>query len=139
MAYKTGIVLGDSLWLLALSKIGARRVILVDSVKPFMSALLAWPLLNEPVRPLSWLGIFITVAAVIIVSLEREKAQLVEEVQQGGGSDLEQTNLPGAVNVGDTTNVPTSSSLPLQQLLTSAETGTMQAPEGIPSTDRHHG
>ena len=37
-----GIVIGDTFWLMALSRIGALHCILVDSIKPFLAAVLAW-------------------------------------------------------------------------------------------------
>ena len=36
-----GIVIGDTLWLVALKHLGAREMILIDSIKPFMLALFA--------------------------------------------------------------------------------------------------
>ena len=44
-----GITVGDNCWLIALKAIGARRVILVDAIKPFAAALLAWPIFGEEI------------------------------------------------------------------------------------------
>lgn len=42
-----GILVGDIAWLEALRVIGARRVIVVDTLKPFLSALLGYAVLGE--------------------------------------------------------------------------------------------
>jgi drug/metabolite transporter (DMT)-like permease len=66
-----GILIGDYLWLEALRLIGARRVIVVDTVKPFFAALLGWALLGEKLRPAAFGGMALTVAGVLVVGLER--------------------------------------------------------------------
>ena len=42
-----GIVVGDNTWLRALQLLGARRVILVDALKPWLAAILGHFLLDE--------------------------------------------------------------------------------------------
>lgn len=42
-----GIVIGDNTWLRALRLLGARRVILVDALKPWLAAVLGHFLLDE--------------------------------------------------------------------------------------------
>ena len=37
-----GIVIGDWFWLKALKLIGARKVIIIDSIKPFLGAILGY-------------------------------------------------------------------------------------------------
>lgn len=70
-----GIVIGDNAWLLALQRIGARRVIIVDAVKPFISALLAMYFLpSEHMSFQAYLGMAITIIGVLIVSLEKERS-----------------------------------------------------------------
>ena len=68
-----GIVIGDVMWLEALRRIGARRVIVVDSIKPFAAAILGQFLLNEKLKPLAWLGMIVTVTGLLIVTLEKER------------------------------------------------------------------
>jgi drug/metabolite transporter (DMT)-like permease len=46
-----GIVIGDNTWLLALQMIGAKHVILIDTLKPFLGALLGYVYLGEPITP----------------------------------------------------------------------------------------
>lgn len=65
-----GIVIGDWTWLEALQLLGARRVILMDSLKPFLAALMGWLFLDEELRPATAGGIALTVAGVLLVSLE---------------------------------------------------------------------
>jgi drug/metabolite transporter (DMT)-like permease len=68
-----GIVIGDWTWLEALQLLGARRVILMDSLKPFLAALMGWLFLDEKLRPATAGGIALTVAGVLLVSLETEQ------------------------------------------------------------------
>lgn len=67
-----GIVIGDNTWLAALQLIGAKQVIVIDTLKPFLAALLgAWVLHEE----LSWkiaLGIITSSIGILLVSLDRE-------------------------------------------------------------------
>lgn len=65
-----GIVIGDYLWLEGLRLLGARRVIVVDSCKPFFAALLGWPILGEQLKWTAFVGMIITIIGVVIVSWE---------------------------------------------------------------------
>jgi uncharacterized membrane protein len=67
-----GIVVGDLLWLEALQLIGARRVIVVDTLKPFCAALFGYLLLGESVNWFTGLGMLLTMTGVLFVSLEKE-------------------------------------------------------------------
>jgi drug/metabolite transporter (DMT)-like permease len=66
-----GIVIGDWTWLQALQLLGARRVILMDSLKPFLAALFGWLFLDEEIRLPAVGGIALTVAGILIVSWEQ--------------------------------------------------------------------
>jgi drug/metabolite transporter (DMT)-like permease len=68
-----GIVIGDWTWLEALRLLGARKVILMDSIKPFLAAFLGWLILNEELRYAAIGGICLTVAGVLVVSLQYSK------------------------------------------------------------------
>ena len=48
-----GIVIADTLWLAALQILGARRMIAIDALKPFVAAFMGWLLLGDVVP---WLG-----------------------------------------------------------------------------------
>ena len=67
-----GIIIGDITWLKALSMIGARRVIVVDSIKPFLASILGSIFLNETVHVLTFVGMALTVFGILIVSLEQD-------------------------------------------------------------------
>ena len=78
-----GILVGDFAWLEALRLIGARRVILVDALKPFLSAVLGWAVLGEELNWWAVAGIAVTAGGVTAVSLEKT-------VAEGGGSESEE-------------------------------------------------
>ena len=82
-----GIIVGDWTWLEALQMLGARRVILMDSLKPFLAALLGWLILDEQLRPAAFGGIFLTVAGVLIVSLETTPAMEENEGDNNGDEE----------------------------------------------------
>lgn len=65
-----GIVIGDVAWLQALQLLGARRVIMVDSLKPFLASILGYLMLGEDMSVMGYVGMFITIVGVVIVSLE---------------------------------------------------------------------
>jgi drug/metabolite transporter (DMT)-like permease len=64
-------LIGDWAWLQGLKVLGARRVILMDSFKPFLAAALGWMVLGEDLELPAFIGIALTVAGVLGVSLER--------------------------------------------------------------------
>ena len=82
-----GIVIGDWTWLEALQLLGARRVILMDSLKPFLAAFLGWLLLDEELRPEALFGIVLTVSGVLVVSLETTSAPSGKDDDDDGLSD----------------------------------------------------
>lgn len=82
-----GILIGDAAWLEALRIIGARRVILVDTLKPFLSALLGYFILGEHLNAWAYVGMVLTVLGVTVVSLEKDKGTATADVEgEGGGS-----------------------------------------------------
>lgn len=78
MSSVCGILLGDLLWLEGLRLLGARRVVVVDSIKPFLAAMLGWAILNEKLVPTAFIGMAVTVVGVLVVSLEKESAKTKE-------------------------------------------------------------
>lgn len=66
-----GIGLGDTAYFAALNHLGARRVLLLESLAPPMAALLAWGFLSERLSSLAWIGISLTVLGVAWVIAER--------------------------------------------------------------------
>ena len=80
-----GIVVGDNLWLRALRILGARRVILVDVLKPFVAAALARVELGEGVSLGIVVGMAVTMGGVLAVALERENADGRRGREKGEG------------------------------------------------------
>ena len=95
-----GIVIGDNLWLHSLSVLGARRVILIDILKPFIALIFAHLLLFEGIGYATVLGMCITLAGVVTVALEREgdaKERMDGRGESPGGES------PGTVELSDVT------------------------------------
>jgi drug/metabolite transporter (DMT)-like permease len=67
-----GIGLGDTAYFEALKHLGARQAVLLGTLAPPMTALLALVFLGEDLRTTAWLGIFITVGGVAWVISERK-------------------------------------------------------------------
>ena len=66
-----GIGFGDTAYFSALNCIGARQTLLFEMLAPPLSAMLALIFLNETLEPQAWIGIVLTIAGVIWVTLER--------------------------------------------------------------------
>lgn len=79
-----GIVLGDTCWLASLSCLGARRVILVDAIRPFLAAGLAALMLNESPSWQVYVGMAITIVGVLLVALERAPSEQKQEIPPPG-------------------------------------------------------
>ena len=67
-----GIIIGDWTWLEGLRLLGARKVIVMDSLKPFLAALFGWAFLDERLKLAALGGIALTVTGILLVSLETE-------------------------------------------------------------------
>ncbi|KAL9179986.1 hypothetical protein ACHAXT_007956, partial [Thalassiosira profunda] len=68
-----GILVGDILWLEALRLLGAKHVIVIDSLKPFAAAILGRVALDEVLRGAAWGGMALTVVGVGVVSWEEQR------------------------------------------------------------------
>jgi drug/metabolite transporter (DMT)-like permease len=51
----------------AMVHVGAAPIALVQTLNPLLTALLAWPLLGERLRPVQWLGLLLGAAGVVLV------------------------------------------------------------------------
>src|ERR1700722_5885678 len=51
----------------AMVHIGAAPIALIQTLNPLLTALLAWPLLGERLRPLQWLGLLLGAAGVVLI------------------------------------------------------------------------
>lgn len=95
-----GILIGDWAWLEGMRIIGARKVIYMDSLKPFLACLIGQIFLDEKLHPIAFIGLVMTVFGVALVGLEKEKRHEDEEEQtvqkvnslQGGINDDLSTN-----------------------------------------------
>jgi len=51
----------------AMVHIGAAPIALIQTLNPLLTALLAWPVLGERLRPLQWLGLLLGAAGVVLI------------------------------------------------------------------------
>jgi drug/metabolite transporter (DMT)-like permease len=51
----------------AMVHVGAAQIALVQTLNPLLTALLAWPLLGERLRPLQWFGLLLGAAGVVLI------------------------------------------------------------------------
>jgi len=89
-----GILLGDWLWLEGLRLLGARKVIVIDSCKPFLAALFGWAILGEELRPAAFGGMALTVTGVLVVSLETEK-EVEEDPDENKKAEIDEAEENG--------------------------------------------
>lgn len=66
-----GIGLGDTAYFVALNQLGARRTLLLETLAPPISALLAFILIGERLSYFAWCGILLTILGVAWVISER--------------------------------------------------------------------
>lgn len=66
-----GITIGDSAFFLALNRLGPRRVLLFSALTPPATAVMAVPVLGEPLTATMLSGMAVTMAGVVWVILER--------------------------------------------------------------------
>ena len=67
-----GLAIGDQLIFAAFNRIGPRLTLLILNLAPIATALIAWPVLGEPLHLLGWLGMAITIAGVSAVISDRK-------------------------------------------------------------------
>ncbi|MGL5804149.1 MAG: DMT family transporter [Xenococcaceae cyanobacterium] len=80
-----GIGLGDTAYFSALNCLGARQTLLIETLAPPMTALLALILLAEQLSPYSWCGIFLTVSGVAWVITERNSDMRSDSTNKNKG------------------------------------------------------
>jgi drug/metabolite transporter (DMT)-like permease len=66
-----GIIIGDILWLHALTILGTVRVVFIDALKPFCATVFGSIILHEPFRLVVLCGIACTVLGILCISLEQ--------------------------------------------------------------------
>lgn len=70
-----GIGLGDTLFFAGLNRMGARRMLLLFTINPVLTVLIAWALMSEPLTWMQVLGIALTCGGVAWVIAERNTAR----------------------------------------------------------------
>ena len=80
-----GIVVSDTWWLVALARLGARRMIAIDAVKPFLAAAFGAALLGDEIRPAGYVGVAVSALGVLLVNHERTKEKMPASDDAGGG------------------------------------------------------
>lgn len=79
-----GIGLGDTAYFSALNQLGARRTLLVETLAPAISALIALVAFQETLQPMAWYGILLTLIGVAWVITERTPGINVSSVSTSG-------------------------------------------------------
>ncbi len=79
-----GIVFGDTLYFLTLVRLGARKTLLIGSLIPVTTALIAVTFLNEQITLGAWLGILITISGVTYVLWQRTTETDNTEIKRSG-------------------------------------------------------
>ena len=74
-----GIVIADTLWLAALQILGARRMIAIDALKPFVAAFMGWLLLGDVVPWLGYLGVVVCALGVYLLNVESAAKEEYDE------------------------------------------------------------
>eukprot|EP00978_Attheya_sp_CCMP212_P020723 scaffold59642_cov52-Attheya_sp.AAC.1 len=67
-----GILVGDSAWLEALRQLGATRVLVVDTIKPFCAAAMGYFFLGESIHAAAYVGMALTTMGILLVSFEEQ-------------------------------------------------------------------
>ena len=98
-----GIIIGDVLWLEALQLLGAKHVIVIDSLKPFVAAILGKVSVDEVLKGPAWGGMVLTVIGVGVVSWEEKRTTSATTTQK------EDTNNNDDGNEGSTIIAQTES------------------------------
>ena len=73
-----GILIGDWVWLEAMRLLGARKIVVLDSLKPFLAAFLGEVFLGERLKEGAVVGLILTVLGVAMVGLEKEEDKTTE-------------------------------------------------------------
>jgi drug/metabolite transporter (DMT)-like permease len=92
-----GILIGDWTWLEGMRLLGARKVIVMDSLKPFLAALLGEIFLGETLQPAAFVGLMLTVVGVSLVGLEKEN--ITHEEQEAAIETDPEPNSPFEIEV----------------------------------------
>lgn len=72
------IAVGDNLWYKAMKLIGVRRIIMVDTLKPFLAAIMGAMMLKQPFTMIQLIGISLSSVGLLLVAIDRKpKAKVI--------------------------------------------------------------
>ena len=84
-----GITFGDTLYFMTLTRLGSRLTLLLGSLIPVTTAIIAAVFLGESISLLSWIGVGLTISGVTYVLWERsDDVQMSTHWKQGVGIGL---------------------------------------------------
>ena len=69
-----GLTLGDTAYFGALVRLGPRKTLLFSTLAPPTTAVIAWPVLGEPITTMMLVGMALTLGGIIVVISERASA-----------------------------------------------------------------
>jgi len=90
-----GLTIGDTAYFGALTRLGARRTLLFSTLGPPATALMAWPVLDEPITLGMILGMFLTLGGIAWVILERTPSPNDDGTEDAGKPLLTKVELLG--------------------------------------------
>lgn len=67
-----GLAVGDQLIFAAFTRVGPRLTLLILTLAPMLTALIAWPVIDEPLTLAGWAGMLVTILGVMWVITERQ-------------------------------------------------------------------
>ena len=74
-----GIIFADTWWLVALKALGAKRLIAVDAIKPFVAAALGAAFLGDRIPPIGYAGVVATTLGVFLLNREEHAREPATE------------------------------------------------------------
>jgi drug/metabolite transporter (DMT)-like permease len=83
-----GIGIGDTAFFYALGDLGPRRVLLLGTLAPPLTGLIAWAFLGEALSWKGWLGMLVTAAGVVWVITEQSHTAVAQPARRGRGIAL---------------------------------------------------
>jgi drug/metabolite transporter (DMT)-like permease len=90
-----GLTIGDTAYFGALTRLGARRTLLFSTLGPPATAIMAWPVLDEPITLGMILGMFLTLGGIAWVILERTPSPNDDGTEDAGKPLLTKVELLG--------------------------------------------
>ena len=89
-----GIVIADTLWLAALQILGARRMIAIDALKPFVAAFMGYFLLGDAVPWLGYLGVVVCALGVYLLNVESAEKETEDDTVAADDVAVEEATEP---------------------------------------------